>query len=117
MPAKPTKYGIKVWIAADATNGFMVNHSVYLGKEPGQAHGNGLGYDVVINLIRPFFENNNHVFFDNSSHPKLLEDLLAHKTYAYSNSKGVPTCSKQKLKKNWKAGLPSKKQSCVHQIA
>ena len=28
MPAKPTKYGIKVWMAADASNGFVVNHEV-----------------------------------------------------------------------------------------
>ena len=33
MPAKPTKYGIKVWIGADAANGFVVNQKVYLGKE------------------------------------------------------------------------------------
>ena len=33
MPAKPTKYGIKVWLAADASNGFVLNHKVYLGKE------------------------------------------------------------------------------------
>ena len=33
LPAKPTKYGIKVWIAADASNGYVVNFSVYLGSE------------------------------------------------------------------------------------
>jgi len=54
MPAKPTKYGIKVWIAADAKNGFVVNHKVYLGKEPnGQVREHGLGYDVVTGLVRP----------------------------------------------------------------
>ncbi|KAK3747127.1 hypothetical protein QZH41_004407 [Actinostola sp. cb2023] len=31
MPAKPTKYGIKVWMAADAKNGFVANFDVYLG--------------------------------------------------------------------------------------
>ena len=29
MPAKPTKYRIKVWMAADASNGFVINHEVY----------------------------------------------------------------------------------------
>ena len=33
MLAKPTKYGIKVWMAADSQNGFVVNFDVYLGSE------------------------------------------------------------------------------------
>lgn len=37
MPAKPTKYGIKVWMATDSDNGYVANFSVYLGSE-----GNGL---------------------------------------------------------------------------
>ena len=32
LPAKPTKNGIKVWTAADASNGYVVNFSVYQGK-------------------------------------------------------------------------------------
>ena len=36
MPAKPTKYGIKVWMAANSQNGYVCNYSVYLGQE-GQA--------------------------------------------------------------------------------
>lgn len=33
MPAKPTKYGIKVWMAANSSNSYVLNFSVYLGKE------------------------------------------------------------------------------------
>lgn len=33
LPAKPTKCGIKVWMAADASNGYVVNFSVYLGSD------------------------------------------------------------------------------------
>ena len=33
MPAKPTKYGIKVWKAADSANGCALNYVVYLGKD------------------------------------------------------------------------------------
>lgn len=33
MPAKPTKYGIKVWMAANSSNGYVLNFAVYLGKE------------------------------------------------------------------------------------
>ena len=32
-PAKPVKYAIKVWVAADSLNGFVINHKVYLGEE------------------------------------------------------------------------------------
>ena len=30
MPAKPTKYGIKVWMVADSGNGYVLNFDVYL---------------------------------------------------------------------------------------
>ena len=34
IPAKPTKYGIKVCEACDARNGFCFNFDVYLGRRP-----------------------------------------------------------------------------------
>ncbi|KAK3735838.1 hypothetical protein QZH41_007478 [Actinostola sp. cb2023] len=103
MPAKPTKYGIKVWIAADSKNGFVVNHKVYLGKEKDKRRENGIGYDVVTGMTSPFYNKYHHVYFDNFfSSPKLLDDLLKQNTYACStvrpNRKGLPPCSKQKLK-------------------
>ena len=48
MPAKPTKYGIKVWMAADSSNGYVANFSVYLGKESDAPRTHSLEYDVVI---------------------------------------------------------------------
>ena len=62
MPIKPVKYGIKVWMAADASNGFVVNHNVYLGKENDCVRENGLGYDVVMDLISPLYNQNYHVY-------------------------------------------------------
>ncbi|KAK3740393.1 hypothetical protein QZH41_000914 [Actinostola sp. cb2023] len=47
MPAKPTKYGIKVWIAADSSNGYVLNFNTNLGREMGQSLTHGLGYHVV----------------------------------------------------------------------
>ena len=32
MPLKPTKRGIKVWVAADSTNGYFTRFEVYSGK-------------------------------------------------------------------------------------
>lgn len=46
MAAKPTKYGIKVWMPANSQNGYVNNFSVYLGKEANVPQLNGLGYDV-----------------------------------------------------------------------
>ena len=40
MPAKPTKYGIKVWMVADYANGYVANFSVYLGSEGNEGRAN-----------------------------------------------------------------------------
>ena len=63
MPAKLTKYGIEVWMAADASNGFVINHKVYLGKQPGHVLANGFGYSVVMKVMNPFLNKNHHVYF------------------------------------------------------
>ena len=104
MPAKPTKYGIKVWMAADSSNGYVLNFDVYLGKEPNQRPRiYGLGYDVVTSMIRPYMNKNHHVFFDNFfSSVKLLEHLESNDTYACAtvrtNRKDLPPCVKDKLR-------------------
>ena len=33
---KPTKWGIKLWVLADSSNGYTVDFNVYIGKEAGQ---------------------------------------------------------------------------------
>ena len=95
MPAKPTKYGIKVWMAAISSNGYVLNFDVYLGKEVvGRRRIYGLGYDVVTKLIRPYMNRNHHVFFDNFFTPtKLLEHLEANDTYAC----GTVRCNRKDL--------------------
>lgn len=60
--AKPTKYGIKVWMAADSSNSYVVNFSVYLGSKGEIRRRHGLGYDVVMHMVCPFFNRNHHVF-------------------------------------------------------
>ena len=102
LPAKPTKYGIKVWMAADASNGYIVNFSVYLESEGQKRRIHGLEYDVVMNMARPFLNRNNHVFFDNFfSSPILLEHLLDQQTYTCSTvrctRRDLPPCAKNKL--------------------
>ena len=74
MTAKPTKYGIKVWFAADSSNSYVLSFDVYLGNEGTQRRIYGLGYDVVMKLIRPFMNKNHRLYFDNFfSSTNLLE--------------------------------------------
>ena len=35
LPKKPTKRGLKVWMRADSTNGYIPEFQVYVGKEKG----------------------------------------------------------------------------------
>lgn len=104
MSAKPSKYGIKVWMATDSSNAYVLNFDVYLGKENDvRRHIYGLGYEVVTKLVRPFMNRNHHVFFDNFfTTTKLLEHLEVNGTYACGkvrcNRKDLPACAKDKLK-------------------
>ena len=97
MPAKPTTYGIKVWMAA--------NFSVYLGKESDAPRTDSLGYDVVMAMVEPFLNEHRHVFCDNFfTSPKLFDDLLKENAYACgtvrTNRKEMPASAstKEKLK-------------------
>ena len=47
LPAKPTKYGIKVWMATDSLNGYVLNFSVY-GQLPLLRTLSGLRFGVRI---------------------------------------------------------------------
>ena len=52
---KPTRWGIKLWVLADSSNGYTVDFNVYIGKAAGQETSEfGLGYNVVMRLMRPF---------------------------------------------------------------
>ena len=63
---KPTRWGIKLWVLADSSNGYTVDFSVYIGKAAGQRISEfGLGYNVVMRLMRPFLHQGYHLFADN----------------------------------------------------
>jgi hypothetical protein len=49
MPAKPSKYGVKIWIAADVETSYCLNFQVYTGKE-GRLPEVGQGTRVVVEL-------------------------------------------------------------------
>ncbi len=78
MKNKPTKWGIKLWVLAESSNGYTVHFNVYIGKsqhEEPSTH--GLGYDVVMKLVNPYLGQGYHVFFDIFfTSPKLVQDLF-----------------------------------------
>ena len=64
-PAKLTKIWIRVWMAADASNRYVLNFSVYEVSEERNALIHDLGYDIVTKMARPYLNKNHHLFFDN----------------------------------------------------
>ena len=61
MPLKPTKQGIKVWVAADSTNGDSSRSEVYTGKKNNTTE-HGLGARVVKTLTSDLKGKYHHLF-------------------------------------------------------
>ena len=81
IPAKPTKYGIKVWVRTDSNNNYVYEFEVYVGKPHGIGQEVGLGKKVVLKLTEKLRGKHNHVYFDNYFNSiklqgKLLENRL-----------------------------------------
>ena len=101
LPAKPTKYGIKVWMRADPTNGYTNEFQVYTGRE-GNVRETGLAARVVMDLTSRIWGRHHIVNTDNYfTSPELANQLLRQNTYlrgtVRSNRKGFPL---QHLHKN-----------------
>ena len=81
LPMKPVKRGFKVWVMADAQNGYFYNFDVYVGAT-GEREG-ALGESVVLKLSQAISGRYHQLYFDNyfTSIP-LLAKLLDHDTYA-----------------------------------
>ncbi len=83
VPAKPTKYGIKVWMRADPTNGYCNDFQVYTGKKDGVRVEHGLGGRVVKDLTQSIQGHNHIVNCDNYfASPALFTELLQDGIYA-----------------------------------
>ena len=77
LPAKPTKYGIKVWMRADSHNGYCNEFEVYLGKPKDGERQVGLGRQVVERLTSKLRGTYGHIFCDNYfSSPQLCSSLM-----------------------------------------
>ena len=101
MPMKPIKRGFKVWVRADAVNGYFCTFDVYVGRpSDGRSTEVGLGERVVLQLSEGLQGGNYQLFFDNfftTCH--LLETLQTQHLYACgttrSNRRGFPDTLKQ----------------------
>ena len=71
---KPTKWGFKYWVLADAS-GYTVDFNLYCGRKgTQQISPNGLSFDVVMELVSPYHYQGYQVFTDNFyTSPKLFE--------------------------------------------
>ena len=66
LPMKPTKRGYKIWVRADAANGYMCDFRVYTGKDGSRPmSGLDLGGEVVRQLSEDLAGENYIIFFDN----------------------------------------------------
>lgn len=90
---KPTKWGMKLWVLADSSNGYTCNFKVYLGRKIHSKF--GLAYDVVMNLCKHLYNQGYKLFMDNFyTSVQLFIDLLSKKISACGtmicNRKGFP---------------------------
>ena len=78
LPKMAVKWGIKVWVCADAVNGYIYTFDVYCGANSTTAvTSNGVAYGVVFKLIEPCLRKGYTVYMDNYySSPLLYKDLL-----------------------------------------
>ena len=119
LPAKPTKFGIKVWERASPKNGYCHEFQVYTGKVDGARTEEGLGYRVVKDLTRKIIGKGHHVYMDNFfSSPTLFNDLYDEQIYCCGtvrgNRKGMPEEMKKiKLKNHGDSLLMQKKELCA----
>lgn len=83
MPMKPTKWGIKAWVAAESESGYVLKINIYTGKSENRDKNLLLGEQVVLDLAKDFYGLYHQFYFDNFfSSVRLVEMLSKNKTYA-----------------------------------
>ena len=64
-PNKPSKFGIKLWMAADVQTKYMLHSFPYLGKDDSWSAGIKLGEHIVLWLTEPYRKTGRNVTTDN----------------------------------------------------
>ncbi len=70
MPKKPCKFGVKVWVLAEAITGYVLSFQVYTGAtlpatSLDEASSKGVAYRVVTDLMGPYQGKGHRLFMDN----------------------------------------------------
>ena len=65
MAKKPTKWDMKAWVLADASNGYVYNWKLYTGKDTSSTSGKALGHQVVLELVQDLVGNKHTIYVDN----------------------------------------------------
>ena len=89
MPAKPHKYGVKLWSICCSCCGYSLTQSIYLG---GSVESEG-GRDVVLELAEPYFDKGHVIYCDRFfSHLDLAAYLRSRSTglVGTANTKTLP---------------------------
>ena len=82
MPKKPGRYGIKIWIAADSSTGYVLNLQIYEGKIGG-APEKDLGMRVVLDLLELYEHTHRGITGDNFFTSLNLSDELLRRGLTY----------------------------------
>ncbi|XP_062393121.1 piggyBac transposable element-derived protein 4-like [Sardina pilchardus] len=92
LKGKPNKWGFKLFVLTDSSNGYTANFNIYTGKNK-FPKGHGLPYDSVMSLTnKSYLGSGYHIYMDDfHTSPKLFKDLYALKfpacgTYRESRS-------------------------------
>lgn len=65
LPAKTTKFGVKVWERASPKSGYIHEFQIYTGRVPGGTPEDGLGARVVKDLTRNITGKGYVIYMDN----------------------------------------------------
>ena len=65
MPAKPTKYGIKLFAICDSVTGYCLKCHIYTGREDSLSSDEGFTFNIVNKLISPYILYNHILYTDN----------------------------------------------------
>ncbi|XP_062570286.1 piggyBac transposable element-derived protein 4-like [Saccostrea cucullata] len=104
MPDKPDKFGVKLFMLCDSSNGYCSRFEMYHGTQENVSN-KGKIYDLVMRLMNPYLGKGHKLYVDNFyTSPILFHDLFQRRTGACGtmrvNRKGVPADLKTvKLKK------------------
>ena len=82
LPKKPTKWGVKVWVLADAKSGYVCNFQIYTGREESPHTTFGLGYRVIMYLMDKLLDKATlYTVTKNFTNVLLALDILKRNTF------------------------------------